>query len=84
MRLAASPYGSLKMSVDLKVEMSSPASPLSRHVEPEEFLRHAVGRRKWERRSDSQRGRTGLVDPNSGEFVYVDSAELDRFRLLPR
>lgn len=84
MRLAASPYGSLKMTVDLNVEMRSSASPASRHVQPEEFLRHAIGRRKWERLTDSQHGLTGLVDPDSGEFVYVDSAELDRFRLLSR
>ena len=72
------------MTVDLKVEMSLPTRQLSRHVPPEEFLRHAVGRRRWERLSDSQHGLTGLVDPDSGEFVYVDSAELDRFRLLSR
>lgn len=72
------------MTVDLQVEMRSPSRPMSRHVPPEEFLRYAIGRRKWERLSDSQHGLTGLVDPDSGEFVYVDSAELDRFRLLPQ
>jgi hypothetical protein len=72
------------MTVELKVEMRPASRQMSRHVRPEEFLRYAIGRRKWERLSDSQHGLTGLVDPDSGEFVYVDSAELDRFRLLPQ
>lgn len=72
------------MAVELKAPMRAPVRQLSRHVPPEEFLSYAIGRRRWERLSDSQHGLTGLVDLDSGEFVYVDSVELDRFRLLSR
>lgn len=54
------------------------------HVEPEEFLRRATSRARLERTIDNAAGFTGLVDPETGTQVVVESHKLDRFRLLPR
>lgn len=56
----------------------------SRYVDPEEFLECALARTRWERTSDPDLGLTGLMNPDANDSVVVDSAELDRFRLLPR
>jgi hypothetical protein len=56
----------------------------SRYVDPEEFLKYALARTRWERTSDPDQGLTGLTSPDGSDSVVVDSAELDRFRLLPR
>ena len=63
---------------------SSAAASDSRYVAPEEFLEYALARTRWERTSDPDQGLTGLTCPDANESVVVDSAELDRFRLLPR
>ncbi|MBL8850891.1 MAG: hypothetical protein JNG89_14530 [Planctomycetaceae bacterium] len=63
---------------------SSVATSDSRYVAPEEFLEYALARTRWERTSDPDLGLTGLTCPDANDSVVVDSAELDRFRLLPR
>lgn len=56
----------------------------SRQVDPEEFLKYAIARTRWERICDPEHGLTVLRNPEGGDRVVVDSAALERFRLLPR
>ena len=53
-----------------------------RCVNPEEFLQYALSRNRWERTEDAELGLTGLTSPDSNDSVFVESVELDRFRLL--
>lgn len=56
----------------------------SRQVNPDEFLKYALSHTRWERTSGPESGLVGLMRPDGNDCVFVDSAELDRFRLLPR
>jgi len=72
------------MTLPENVERSTMAHSDSRYVDPEEFLKYALARTRWERTSNPDLGLTGLTSPDGNDSVVVESVELDRFRLLPR
>jgi len=72
------------MATSVKAAEHNAAAHDSKHVDPEEFLKYALSRSRWERAAHPQAGCTELVTPDGHDSVVIDSVELDRFRLLPR
>lgn len=72
------------MAIPVKAARTAAAAHDSRYVDPEEFLKYALARTRWERAAHPQAGLTQLVSPDGSDSVVIDSVELDRFRLLPR